>query len=292
MPIEYDIRLEIGYLYDSPAASTRTLLRMLPLTNGEQTLITGQVSTDPAPDFRRDGVDFFGNATTEIAHDAGKTEFLFRFSGRVRRIPRGTTLDLSCGLAALRAEIQGIQSITPMSPHHFLGESERIRHEPEIAAFAEEVTAPGMSVMAALQAVSHAIHDRFDFDPGATEVSTTPIEAFQNRRGVCQDISQVTIAALRSVGIPAGYVSGFLRTVPPPGQPRLEGADAMHAWVRAWCGMETGWVEIDPTNDMLVGADHIAIAIGRDYADVAPVKGSSRTSGSHRTEHRVDVIPL
>ncbi|MBL3595464.1 transglutaminase family protein [Rhodovulum sulfidophilum] len=292
MPIEYDIRLEIGYVYDSPAASTRTLLRMLPLTNGEQTLISGRVSADPDPDFRRDGTDFFGNATTEIAHDAGQTEFRFHFKGRVRRIPRGTTLDLSCGLGALGAELQSIHSILPMSPHHFLGASERIRHEPEIAAFAEELTGPDMSVLAALKAVSHAIHERFDFDPEATEVSTLPIEAFRNRRGVCQDISQVTIASLRAIGIPAGYVSGFLRTVPPPGQSRLEGADAMHAWVRAWCGVETGWVEIDPTNDMLAGADHIAVAIGRDYADVAPVKGSSRTSGSHRTDHKVDVIPL
>jgi transglutaminase-like putative cysteine protease len=100
------------------------------------------------------------------------------------------------------------------------------------------------------------------------------------------------IACLRGIGIPAGYVSGFLRTTPPPGQPRLEGADAMHAWVRAWCGMETGWVEVDPTNALMVANDHIVIARGRDYADVAPVKGVLRTAGSQTTEQAVDVVAL
>ena len=100
------------------------------------------------------------------------------------------------------------------------------------------------------------------------------------------------ITALRALGIPAGYVSGFLRTYPPEGQERLEGADAMHAWVRAWCGGETGWVQIDPTNDMMVGADHIVVALGRDYTDVAPVKGSHRAMGGHATTHQVDVAPV
>ncbi|HDR30048.1 MAG TPA: hypothetical protein ENN83_16175 [Rhodovulum sp.] len=148
-----------------------------------------------------------------------------------------------------------------------------------------------LSALAATRTIAHELHERFEFDPEATEVTTPPIAAFEARRGVCQDISHVTIAALRAVGIPAGYVSGFLRTRPPPGQPRLEGADAMHAWVRAWCGAETGWIEIDPTNNLLVGADHVAVAIGRDYADDAPVRGSLRSEGTHTTSHKVDVIP-
>jgi transglutaminase-like putative cysteine protease len=100
------------------------------------------------------------------------------------------------------------------------------------------------------------------------------------------------IACLRGVGVPAGYVSGFLRTNPPPGKPRLEGADAMHAWVRAWCGWESGWVEYDPTNALVVGADHVEIARGRDYGDVAPVVGVLRSAGSQTTEQAVDVLPV
>ena len=292
MAIDYDIRLEISYAYDSPAGSNRTLLRMLPLTMPGQQLISGHVSTDPAPSFRRDSVDFFGNPTVEVAHDVPLTEIAFRFAGRVRRMPDPAPLDLSVSLGQLGAEVEAIHSIGPRSPHHFLGESERIRYEPEIAAFAQDLTAPEMSTLSVVEAVSRAVHGRFAFDPEATEVTTPPIEAFRARRGVCQDISHVTIAALRAVGVPAGYVSGFLRTSPPPGQPRLEGADAMHAWVRAWCGTEMGWIEIDPTNDIRAGGDHVVVAFGRDYADVAPVKGSSRTAGAHTTNHQVDVIPL
>ncbi|ARE41749.1 Protein containing transglutaminase-like domain, putative cysteine protease [Rhodovulum sp. P5] len=292
MSTDYDIRLEITYAYDSPAAANRALLRIMPLSGPEQQLISGYVSTDPLPDFRRDGVDFFGNPTTEIAHYGSMSEILFRFSGRVRRFGPPTSLDLSCPLASLGAEIGTVNSIGPSAPHHFLGESERLRIEPKIAAFAEDLTELSMPVFHVVQTMSKALHAHFEFDPEATEVTTTPLDAFESRRGVCQDISHVMITALRAIGIPAGYVSGFLRTTPPPGQPRLEGADAMHAWVRAWCGFEMGWIEIDPTNDLLVGGDHIAVAIGRDYADVAPVKGSSRTAGSHTTEHQVDVIPL
>ena len=94
------------------------------------------------------------------------------------------------------------------------------------------------------------------------------------------------------IGIPAGYVSGFLRTNPPPGKPRLEGADAMHAWVRAWCGWQTGWIEYDPTNALIVGADHILIARGRDYGDVSPVKGVLKIAGDQKSEQAVDVLPV
>ena len=126
----------------------------------------------------------------------------------------------------------------------------------------------------------------------ATTVATHASDAFKLKRGVCQDFSHVMIAGLRGLGIPAGYVSGFLRTIPPPGKERLEGADAMHAWVRAWCGREVGWIEFDPTNDMLASNDHITVGYGRDYSDVAPIVGVLRTTGSQTGEQAVDVIPV
>ncbi len=129
-----------------------------------------------------------------------------------------------------------------------------------------------------------AIHKDFKYDKDATKVDTGPVEAFALKRGVCQDFAHVMIAGLRGVGIPAGYVSGFLRTIPPKGKPRLEGADAMHAWVRVWCGQHAGWVEFDPTNAMLAGPDHITIGHGRDYADISPIVGVLRTSGRPRRQ--------
>ena len=137
-----------------------------------------------------------------------------------------------------------------------------------------------------------ALNAEMTFDAEATDVDTSPREAFAQRRGVCQDFTHVMIAALRGIGIPAGYASGFLRTFAPPGKPRLEGADAMHAWVQAWVGQDMGWVEFDPTNNQPAGVDYITIGYGRDYSDVAPVRGALRSAGGHESKQAVDVIPL
>ena len=289
----YDITLSISYQFESPAGAIRNMLRMQPRTlAGEQVLISGLVSAEPRPDYRRDATDFFGNATTEIAYDSALTDVRFRFSGRVRRIAQVQELDLSPRLGELVDEIFAAGDVGPDGPHHFSGPSERVKSEPAITGFARDLIAPDMSVLGAVRAISGALYREMTFDPEATHVETPPAESFKNRRGVCQDFTHVMIAALRGIGIPAGYVSGFLRTEPPPGRPRLEGADAMHAWVQAWCGAETGWVQIDPTNDCLVGTDHVVVAIGRDYSDVAPVRGSIRGIGRQKTKHQVDVIPV
>ena len=113
----------------------------------------------------------------------------------------------------------------------------------------------------------------FKYDTKATVVSTPISEAFEKRRGVCQDFAHIMIAGLRGIGLPAAYISGYIRTIPPPGKKRLEGADAMHAWVSVWCGEAHGWVGLDPTNSMMIGNDHIVLAKGRDYADISPVAG-------------------
>lgn len=289
MATTYDISLKISYRYEHPAAANRAILRIEPISTPEQSLIAGLVKTDPAPDFRRDGTDFFGNPLIEIAHDAPLSKVVYAFSGRVRRSARVREFDLSCALDQLPAEIAAAQSLDREAPHHFLGDSVRVKAETEIAAWTEGVVRKGMSALAAAQAVSRALHREMTFDPASTHVAMDPLKAFRNRRGVCQDLSHIMIAALRSVGVPAGYVSGFLRTLPFPGQPRLEGADAMHAWVRVWCGAEMGWAEIDPTNDQMAEDDHIVVAYGRDYADVAPVKGAMRMFGEHTTQHSVDV---
>ena len=146
--------------------------------------------------------------------------------------------------------------------------------------------------MPTLRTVGAALNRDMSFDAKATSVETSHEEAFEARHGVCQDFSHVMIAALRSVGIPAGYVSGFLRTRPPEGRPRLSGADAMHAWVRAWCGPALGWVEYDPTNAVDAGEDHVVVAYGRDYSDVSPVKGVLKSATAQESRQAVDVIPL
>jgi transglutaminase-like putative cysteine protease len=182
--------------------------------------------------------------------------------------------------------------MAPDSPHHFLAASPRIQLDHAITAYAHKVMANAPSVQAAAMALCLAIHADFKYDKDATKVDTGPVEAFGLKRGVCQDFAHVMIAGLRGVGVPAAYVSGFLRTIPPKGKPRLEGADAMHAWVRVWCGQHAGWIEFDPTNAMLAGADHITIGHGRDYADISPIVGVLRTSGQHHAKQSVDVIRI
>ncbi len=291
--MRYDIRLSIGYQYGAPSDHARTLIRLLPSDlPGRQTVFSRLLDISPRPAERREATDFFGNAMSVLAfHEPIDRIELILLASAERQV-FADSLDLSPGLPELQVEIAEDRSLLRQSPHHYLWPSNRVAPDPEIAAFAADQLRAGSTVRETVERLAHAIHAEMRFDPEATTVDTPTSEAFANRHGVCQDFSHIMIAALRSLGIPAGYVSGFLRTIPPPGQPRLEGADAMHAWVSAWCGAETGWIEVDPTNACIVSTDHIAIAHGRDYADVAPVKGVLRTSGEQTSFQKVDVEPV
>ena len=289
----YDIGLTITYSYDSPAIAGRHLLRLSPADlRGAQRRVTSWLDVTPQPAERRGFTDFFRNDSTEIVFREAHDEIAFRVSARVERLALPPALDISPELQQLAREIAGCRSLGPEAPHHFLGPSPRIPRVPDATAFARARLVSGMTALAAVRAVGEALYEEMTYDSDATTVDTPPAEALAKRRGVCQDFAQVMIAALRGIGVPAGYVSGFLRTRPPPGKPRLEGADAMHAWVRAWCGSETGWIEYDPTNGLVVGADHIEVARGRDYGDVSPVVGVLRISGAQTTEQAVDVLPV
>lgn len=288
----YDVALEITYEYASPANAGRHALRLMPATiAGEQRLVHGHVQCGPGPSERHDRTDFFGNSVTDIVYRKSHSELVFKLSARIDRTAMPEEFDISPPLSALPREISNVQSLRPEEPVHFLAASPRLPLDPSFAVYAEERLDPAMSAVAAVETIGRALNADMRFDAEATTVDTPVLEAFERRHGVCQDFSHIMIACLRSAGIPAGYVSGFLRTIPPEGQPRLEGADAMHAWVRAWCGIDVGWIEYDPTNALRVGQDHIVVARGRDYGDVAPVKGVLRTAGPQTTDHKVDVIP-
>lgn len=291
--MRYNIRLSIGYRFGAPSDRARTVAHLLPSdVPGRQRVLSRQLSVDPVPSERRETTDFFGNTTSILTYHRPIDQIKFTVQARAERIAPVESLDLSPDLRVLGTEIAEMRSLSGTSPHHFLSASKRVGFEPEIAAFAASCVDGKRTVRKTVEAVIAALHSEMRFDPGATDVDTPPGEAFAKRHGVCQDFSHIAIAALRALGIPAGYVSGFLRTIPPPGQPRLEGADAMHAWVMAWCGTEAGWIEIDPTNDCLVRTDHISVAYGRDYGDIVPVKGVLRTSGAQNSHHSVDVEPI
>ncbi|MBI1361024.1 MAG: transglutaminase family protein [Alphaproteobacteria bacterium] len=295
----YDISMRLVASYDPPANDGRYVVCMAPADlPGRQRAITSLLTVDPRPIERSDRTDFFGNAVVEVAFKSAHAEIAFAIRSRVDRTMPPAGPDISPPLSQLAEDIAVNRSLAPSSPHHFLAASPRVRLAPEFLDYARlnaglgEGVAPGVTVRAIVEALGAAIHRDMTYDVGATSVDTRPEEAFAARHGVCQDYSHIMIAGLRSIGIPAGYVSGFLRTLPPPGQPRLEGADAMHAWVRAWCGASAGWWEYDPTNAVPAGDSHIVVAYGRDYGDVAPVRGVLRSSGTQDTKDAVDVVPV
>lgn len=289
----YDIRLRIAYAFDSPTGGGRHLLRLLPAAlPGHQRLISSSITVSPAPLEQGIFTDFFGNRVDEVALPSGQDEITFSALSRLERLAPPPGPDLSSPLDRLAPELFTLRDLGPDSAHHFLAASPRIRALDEVTGYASSVIAGAATLRDATEAFGLALHRDMVFDPKATTVETPPAEAFEKRTGVCQDFAQIMIAGLRGLGIPAAYVSGFLRTVPPPGKARLEGADAMHAWVRVWCGAQAGWVDYDPTNAMFAGADHITVARGRDYGDVAPIAGVLRIAGAQSSRQAVDVIAL
>jgi transglutaminase-like putative cysteine protease len=287
----YDIRLTLRYDYDAPVHGGRHHIRVAPATvPGVQRVVASSLALAPKPHRQSAFTDFFGNTVTSITMVAPHDALEIRLSARVQIEDTTPPTDLSPPLRQLPLEIARYWSVEANSPQHFLAASPRVQLVPEITDYVANIVAGASSTLASATAVCMAIHRDFKYDPKATDVETRPAEAFALRKGVCQDFAHVMIAGLRGVGIPAGYVSGFLRTTPPPGKQRLEGADAMHAWVRVWCGQHMGWVEFDPTNAIIAGPDHISIGHGRDYADVSPIVGVLRTHGSHETKQSVDVI--
>lgn len=286
----YRLALDIRYRFDRPTGAARQILRICPARiPAVQTVTSCTVTVEPRPTERRSFTDFFGFEAVDLVLPAGLTSLRFAMQAEVIRHPSAPGPHRAVPLAGLSADLARVTTLGPESPHHFIARSPRIPPVPEIAAFAAVAVAGVPDTRAAVAALGQALHDAMRFDPQATEVDTPIATAFAGRHGVCQDFAQIMVAGLRSLGVPAAYVSGFLRTLPPPGQPRLQGADAMHAWVRAWTGQAGGWVDYDPTNACFVGADHVTIGHGRDYSDAAPVTGMLRLEGSQSGSHSVDL---
>ncbi|MDP4594923.1 MAG: transglutaminase family protein [Beijerinckiaceae bacterium] len=289
----YAVSLRIEYTYEAPAAAARHVLRVLPANlNTVQRLIVGHIDVFPVPAQRDVSIDFFGTSTLNVAIRSTHSQLVYSMQARVERADLARLALDSMGLPELALALQQCRSLEGQSPLHFTAASRRSPIVEHFTNYARGHFMTGMPVADIVRSIGEALNRDMVFDAEATTVDTPALDAFANRRGVCQDFSHIMISCLRGIGIPAGYVSGFLRTKPPPGQPRLEGADAMHAWVRAWCGPVSGWLEYDPTNAMFASGDHIVIGYGRDYSDISPVKGVSRLSGGQTTRQSVDVVSL
>jgi transglutaminase-like putative cysteine protease len=246
----------------------------------------------PTPTTSAHRTDFFGNQFVAFSIEENHRQLRITATCRVAlqpfELPRLDELETWESVAG------GVSAQT--DPHWleawpFLCDSPRIARKATFASYARESFPSGRSALDAVQDLTARIHRDFKYDTNATDVRTSTDDAFRLQKGVCQDFAHIEIACLRSMGIPARYVSGYLRTVPPPGKERLIGADQSHAWISAYCG-RAGWIDFDPTNNSVVSADHVPLAYGRDYTDVAPLRGVFLGGGSHILKVSVDVMPV
>jgi transglutaminase-like putative cysteine protease len=288
----YDVRQTTTYAYASAAAYAHHLLRLVPIARERQRVTAAVLDIDPVPVRRREGQDFFENRTTMIEIDAPHNSLTVKLAARIMvEAVAPADFDATPPWESVRGETLESLDLGPHSPVHFIYPSRLVSLDPEIRDYVHVSFPPGRPVLAGAAEVMRRIKNDFTYEVGATTVTTAPSMSFALRRGVCQDFAHIMISGLRGLGLPAAYVSGYLRTVPRPGAARLEGADAMHAWVMVWCG-SAGWWGLDPTNALIASDDHVVLAIGRDYADAAPIGGVVLGSGHQRLATAVDVIPV
>lgn len=289
----YEVRHVTTYGYSRVVPFARCILRLVPRSDAGQRVESSELVISPRPAERGDGLCFFGNHMTTMTVTTPHRELRVEMRARITvERPAPPHPGLTRGWEQVAALALASASLDPSSPAHHLYPSRLVPQVSAVIAYARESFPAGRPVLEAACELMGRIRRDFTYDPDATEVSTPLAEAFAARHGVCQDFAHIMIAGLRGLGLPAAYVSGYIRTIPPPGQKRLEGADASHAWVTVWCGPEIGWIGLDPTNDLVVADDHIVTAIGRDYADVSPLDGVLVGPGSQKIDVAVDVVPV
>jgi len=288
----YQVRHITEYVYEVGAISAKLALHLTPRSGAGQNCLAHDIIIDPQPQQFSSDADFFGNIVTHAAIERPLVRLRISATSRldVDRSAPPADLDGPAWDAIVRAAAK-TDTAGPDSPVHFMFKSRRIGLDPAITTYAAQSFAPGTPIIGAIRDFARRIRDDFEYVPNATNTDTPMAQAFMQRRGVCQDFSHIMIAGLRGLGLPAAYVSGYIRTLPPPGMPRIVGGDASHAWVSVWCGENQGWLDIDPTNACDAGNDHIVVARGRDFSDVSPIYGVFLGSGAQSLSVSVDVAP-
>lgn len=289
----YDVRQTTTCIYASQVSHAHHVLRLTPVNREGQRVHVSSLQIEPRPAKSREGQDFFGNRLTSVSINEAHATLTVKVSARIAvDTPPPPDASTAPAWESVREEVFASTDIGPQSPVHFLFGSRMVSLDPEIRDYARESFTPGRSILEAAFELNHRIKTDMTYEVGATTVRTTAPMSFALRRGVCQDFAHIMISGLRGLGLPASYVSGYLRTTRSPEQTALQGADAMHAWVQVWCGADIGWIGFDPTNDMAATDDHVTLAIGRDYSDVAPMDGVIVVSGSQDIDVAVSVTPV
>jgi transglutaminase-like putative cysteine protease len=289
----YDVRQTTVCGYATPVSHARHVLRLTPVSRDGERVQVAALQIMPEPARRREGQDFFGNRLTWIEIEEPHSEVTVKLSARVAvDVPEEIPPLSTPPWEQVRDDAFVTSDVGPLSPAHFLFPSRIVSLDPAIRDYIRRSFPPGRPILDGAVEVIARIKADFVYEIGSTTPTTTPTMCFAQRRGVCQDFAHVMISGLRGLGLPAAYVSGYLRTVSLTDKPRLQGADAMHAWVMLWCGGESGWIGLDPTNAVLASDAHVMLAVGRDYTDVAPMDGVILGSGGQQIAVSVNVIPV
>ena len=287
---------ETHYTYTSPVVLSQQLMHLTPRVLPWQSCEGHRIGVDPVPGEMTERKDYYGNGTVYLLIALPHDSLLVRAESEVTVKPRAQAA-LAAPRVAWDAVRNGLNALnaSPLEAAEFLYDSPHVERSHELAHYAAKSFTAKRGMVEAATDLARRIHREFKFDPAATSVSTPLRQVLKARRGVCQDFAHLMIGCLRSVGLAARYVSGYLLTSPPPGRPRLIGADASHAWVSVWCGQgggsHGGWIDIDPTNNCIVDDAHVTLAWGRDFGDVTPMRGVILGGGAQQLAVRVTVTP-
>lgn len=287
--MKYRITHTTTYQYSQPASLSQNELFLTPRSTSRQQALQSQLQFDPQPQYLHRRIDYFGN----IAHVFMVQQPHSRLSLTATSVVRTARAadpqpEATASWEEVGQRLRTHAAADDLDAYQFVFASPLIALTAEIREYGQRSFPPGTPVLAGGIDLIQRIFTEFAYDKTASTVDTPLTEVLANRRGVCQDFAHLAIACLRSLGLAARYVSGYLETLPPPGKPKLVGADASHAWISLYVP-DLGWVDLDPTNNLLPGESHITLAWGRDYSDVAPVKGVVMGGGSHALDVQVEV---
>lgn len=289
--MRYRVTHSTRYDYSQPASLSHNVVRLHPRSHGPQTCLRHRLTIVPAPETRSERLDYFGNYSDYFCLQESHDHLTIAAQSEVE-VNACSWADLSHGPSWEHVRDLLRQALDPetLSAAEFGFDSPYVSRSAELASYAQPSFAKGRPFLECVLDLTKRIHREFKFLPGSTSVGTPVLEVLGTRRGVCQDFTHLQIGCLRSLGLAARYVSGYLATIPPPGQRRLTGADVSHAWVSVFAPT-AGWIDFDPTNGLMPSDGHITIAWGRDYSDVGPIQGILVGGRRHRLHVSVDVLP-
>jgi transglutaminase-like putative cysteine protease len=288
--MKYKLRHQTLYTYANEVYNYQSILCLQPQNSAKQICKNFKIEIEPKPSKIYSRTDYFGNTQHYFSLHQSHKSLKVVVSSEIEVLNNASQPVnlITCEEAKLKFTTDRALKIEVLQ---YQLPSQFITWDEEITAFAESCLLPNTPLFEAVLNLIKKIYTEFQFKSGSTNINTPLKTVLKERRGVCQDFSHLAIASLRSVGIPARYVSGYIETLPPIGKPKLEGSDASHAWISVYIpGM--GWCEFDPTNNMIPQQRHIVTAYGRDFADVSPMKGIIFSSGDHKVKVEVDVIPV